>query len=120
MVVALFLGQLLVPSISYACGTNSGSAKSQILSGVGETGASCNSSNVTSLADKVINLLSVVAGIIAVIMILVSAIKFTTSGGDTQKVTSAKNSLIYAIVGIAIAGLAQVIVIFVLHQTSQV
>ena len=48
-------------------------------------------------------------------MIIVSAFKYITSGGDSNKVASAKSSLIYAIIGLVIVGLAQFIVNFVIE-----
>jgi hypothetical protein len=63
-----------------------------------------------------IEIFSFVIGVIAVIMIIISAIRFVTSGGDPSTVNSAKNSIIYSIVGLVIAVLAQVIVRFVLTK----
>ena len=64
-----------------------------------------------------VNLLSVVAGIIAVIALMISGLKYVTSSGDASQVSSAKRTLIYAIVGMIVAGVAQVIVRFVLAET---
>ena len=46
-------------------------------------------------------------------MIIISGFKYVTAGGDSAKVGSAKNTLIYALVGLVIAALAQFIVHFV-------
>jgi hypothetical protein len=61
---------------------------------------------------KIIDLLSYIIGIAAVIMIIFAGFRYVTSGGDSGSVKNAKNTLIYAIVGLAIAALVQVIVIF--------
>lgn len=66
----------------------------------------------------VINIFSMIVGLIAVIMIIVGGLKYITSGGDSGKVTSAKNSIIYAIIGLVIVALAQIIVRFVLSKTT--
>ena len=63
-----------------------------------------------------ISLLSLVVGIISVLIIIVAGIRFTTSQGDAHTVNSARNQIIYSIVGIIIAALAQVIVLFVLKK----
>ena len=67
---------------------------------------------------NIINILSIIIGVIAVIMIIFGGFRYMTSGGDSTKVTSAKNTLLYAIIGLIIVDLAQVIVRFVLNQAD--
>lgn len=67
----------------------------------------------------VVNLLSYIVGVVAVIMIMVSGIKYMTSGGDSQKVSSAKDTLVYALIGVAVVVLAQFLVRFVLSQVGR-
>lgn len=74
--------------------------------------------NVNTLIRTTINLFSAVVGIVAVIMILVSGFKYITAAGDAAKVTSAKSTLVYALVGLVIVALAQAIVKFVLSKTT--
>lgn len=74
-------------------------------------------SSVQKVASDVINLLSWVVGVISVIMIIVGGFKYITSGGASDKVTGAKNTIIYAIIGLIIVALAQFIVNFVLAKT---
>lgn len=71
---------------------------------------------VNSTVALVINVFSWVVGVVAVIMIIVGGFKYITSGGDSGKITSAKNSIIYAIIGLVIVALAQIIVQFVLTK----
>lgn len=73
---------------------------------------------LNSLISNVINILSLIAGIIAVIMIVVSGFKYITSSGDSAKVSSAKTTIIYAIIGLVIVALAQIIVRFVLGKAT--
>jgi hypothetical protein len=63
-----------------------------------------------------INLLLFAVGVIAVIVIVISAVRFVNSGGDTQQVSKAKDAIIYALVSIVVATSAFVIVNFVLAQ----
>lgn len=72
--------------------------------------------SINSAITTVITLLSFIVGIVAVIMVITAGFKYVTAGGDSNKITSAKNTLIYAIIGVAIAVLAQVIVHFVLEK----
>ena len=74
--------------------------------------------DVNDLIATVINIFSVIVGIIAVIMIVYGGFRYITSGGDTQKVTSARNTILYAIVGLIIVALAQFIVRFVLAKAT--
>lgn len=73
---------------------------------------------VGKLVSSIVKVLSVVVGIAAVIMIIVSGFKYVTSGGDSGSIASAKTTLIYALVGLAIAALAQVLVRFVLNTVK--
>ena len=66
------------------------------------------------MAGVVINWILVIAGIVAVGFIIFAGIRYVTSGGDAEKVKSAKNTLLYAIIGLLIAALAMVIVNIVL------
>lgn len=64
----------------------------------------------------VIDIISYVVGALAVIFILVSAIRFLTSGGDTNSISEARSGIIYAIVGIIVVVLAQSFVDFILGK----
>lgn len=69
--------------------------------------------NVSSAVSKVVNFLLFLIGIISVIMIIYGGIQYSLSAGDSGKVTSAKNTILYAIVGLIVAMLAFAIVNFV-------
>jgi hypothetical protein len=49
-------------------------------------------------------------------MIMVSGFRYITSGGDAQKISSAKNTLVGAIIGLVVIVLARVIITFVLSK----
>ena len=74
--------------------------------------------SLNRIITTIINILSVVVGIVAVIMVIVGGFKFITSGGDSAKVTSARNTIIYALIGLIIVALAQVMVKFVLTKVA--
>lgn len=74
--------------------------------------------NVSILLKRIINIFSIIVGVIAVIMIIIGGLKYITSGGDSGNISSAKNTIIYALVGLVIVALAQFIVRFVLGQAS--
>lgn len=74
-------------------------------------------SGFNDLLKRIINIISVIIGVIAVIMIIWGGFKYITSGGAQDKVKGAKDTLLYAIIGLIIVALAQVIVRFVLSNT---
>lgn len=78
-------------------------------------GGAANEKSLNDLIAKIINIVSVIVGIVAVIMIIYGGFKYITSGGDSGNVTGAKNTILYAIVGLIIVALAQFIVKFVLN-----
>ncbi|PID33191.1 hypothetical protein CR969_02110 [Candidatus Saccharibacteria bacterium] len=54
----------------------------------------------------ILNVVYSIAGVIAVVMIIIASISYTTSGGDSNKLTSAKNTILYAVIGLALIMLA--------------
>jgi hypothetical protein len=54
-----------------------------------------------------------------VIMIIYAGFRYVTSGGRDESVKGAKNTILYAIIGLVIVALAQIIVHFVLAKTTQ-
>lgn len=77
-------------------------------------------SDLQGLLNTVINIFSLIVGVIAVVMIIVGGLRYITSGGDSGKVSAAKTTIIYALVGLVIVALAQLIVHFVLSQATNI
>ena len=67
---------------------------------------------------KIVNAALYVIGILAVVMVIIGGVKYTTSGGDQAAVTSAKNTILYGIIGLVIAILAYAIVNFVISRVT--
>lgn len=57
-----------------------------------------------------------IAGGIALIVIILAGLKYVTSQGDPAGVAKAKNSIIYAVIGLVVATLAFTIVTFVVRS----
>jgi hypothetical protein len=74
--------------------------------------------SVNRIITTVINIFSLIVGVVSVIMIIIGGLRYITSGGDSGNVTNAKNTILYAIVGLVIVALAQVIVHFVLNRVT--
>jgi hypothetical protein len=100
------------------CGGINSAANGSNNSGDCSGNAGSGESTLASIAKRIVNIFSLIVGIAAVIMIIVGGFRYITSGGDSNRVGGAKNTLIYAIVGLIIVALAQAIVHFVLSNTA--
>ena len=69
----------------------------------------------TGIFKQITNVVLYIVGVIAVIMLIIGGIKYVISGGDAKKVTDAKNTVLYAIIGLIISFLAFAIVNFVIN-----
>ena len=68
----------------------------------------------TGVFKQITNTILYIVGIVAVIMLIIGGIRYVVSGGDAKKVTDAKNTILYAIIGLIICFLAFAIVNFVI------
>lgn len=111
-------------SAALAAANPTDAAKQQACIGVtaGQPGADCSGNSgeatITRVLNSVLQIISWIAGIAAIIMIVLAGLKYITSGGDASQIASAKTSLIYALVGVVIVALAQVIVHFVIKTAK--
>ena len=81
------------------------------------TDATASGGNPLIKALKVVlNVLSYIAGIIAVIGLMVAGFRMVVGGGNSQQYNSSRNTILFVIVGIAVVVLSQTIVIFVLDK----
>ena len=67
---------------------------------------------------QITNTVLYVVGIVSVIMLIYGGLRYVTSGGDSKKVTDAKNTILYAIIGLIISILAFSIVNFVINAVT--
>lgn len=102
--------------VAGGAGTASGSG--QTITCDPSISSSDTSGAVGTLAQKIVNIFSIVVGAASVFMIIYGGFRYITSGGSSERIGSAKNTLIYAIVGLIIVGLAQILVHFVLSQAA--
>ena len=87
------------------CASTSGSAKSLF--------------GADGIFTSIINTLLYVIGALSVVMLIVGGIRYTVSNGTAAQVTAAKNTIMYALVGLVIAFLAYAIVNWVLGSLSK-
>ncbi len=77
-------------------------------------GCSNSNSGFNQTVQNIVNILTIVAGGIAVIMVVVGGVRYVVSVGDQNAVQGAKNTILYAVIGLIIVVLAYTIVSFVL------
>lgn len=85
----------------------------------GGASAAADAQQPTSLPDQfknIVNIALYIIGAVSVLMLIYGGIRYTVSGGDTAAVTAAKNTILYAIIGIVVALLAYAIVNFVIGR----
>jgi cytochrome bd-type quinol oxidase subunit 2 len=123
VLAGLFLVPVMAPAAVYAADD----IQSGLCAGVNlnvSDSANCNPNSgdaegkVNGLIKLVINIFSLVVGVVAVIMIIIGGLKYITSSGDSNNITSAKNTILYAIIGLVVVALAQFIVKFVLSKAT--
>lgn len=83
------------------------------------TGAAENLFGDGSIFNTITNILLFLIGAVSVIMLIIGGVRYVVSGGDQGAVTSAKNTILYAIIGIVVAFLAFAAVRFVTDQLSK-
>lgn len=117
--LALLLGLLAPAALPTVVGAQiSQESKDAACEGLGTSGGGgCNGSSgnsVMNLVSTAVEVLSWIIGVVAVIMVIVGGFKFVVSAGDANGVKSARSTIIYALVGLVVAALAQILVRFVL------
>ena len=85
------------------------------------TAADCKengSETLNGVLKRIINIFSIVVGAVSVIMIIIGGFRYIISGGDSAGVSGAKNTILYALVGLVIVLFAQLIVKFVVSNVT--
>ncbi|HEY5442181.1 MAG TPA: pilin [Candidatus Saccharimonadales bacterium] len=135
IVLALtFAAPILVPSAVYASegsantcsdignnvATGANQAAGDASNSINCAATGVDSNSIGKIAQNVVKIFSILVGAVSVIMIIYGGFRYITSGGDSGRVGNAKNTLIYALVGLVIVALAQLIVHFVLNQSTNI
>lgn len=71
------------------------------------------SSDVTQTLPTILGIVFGIVGAIAVLYVTLSGFRYVTSAGDPQKIAKAKNGILYALIGVVVAILAEAIVVYV-------
>lgn len=117
--IALLLGFMLAPVALQAASPITSFDVCQ--QGVVTNSSICNAAQGTDslfgpngVWNKILNAITYVIGGIAILMIVIGALRYAISAGDQGSVTSAKNTILYALIALIIAVMANALVNFVL------
>lgn len=113
----ILAGLLLVPFVALATTPVSAQSSFNLQSGASSAQGQGTAGEITDPSSTVTNVVNIIlwfVGILSVIMIIFGGIKYATSAGDSGKVTSAKNTIMYAVIGLIVAIFAYAIVNFVI------
>ncbi|HSX29895.1 MAG TPA: pilin [Candidatus Saccharimonadales bacterium] len=91
----------------------------QACSGGGSGAAACSANGsdvVTATIGKITNLVMYVSGFIAIITIMIGGYMYITANGDASKISEAKNTIIFTIIGLIVVVFARFIILFVISR----
>ena len=100
----VILANVIIGSIRVALLSSSGSFSNCIDSG------GCANSDPAKLITNLISWVIGIAGLVSAVFIVVGGVGYVTSSGDSAKLQKAKNTITYALIGLAIVGLSEIIV----------
>lgn len=104
--ICLSTSRVLASAISIQDGADAARAEGMPTELIGNNG----------VFSRITNTILLIVGLISVIMLVYGGLRYILSGGDSKKVTDAKNTVLYAIIGLIISLLAFAIVNFVLNS----
>lgn len=87
----------------------------EIRDGIDAAGGA-NEDDLSVKIQDVVNILLFILGAIAVIMIVIGGIRYSTSNGDTGSIKTAKDTILYSVIGLIVAIMAYAIVNFVIDS----
>lgn len=73
---------------------------------------------ITETVNNVVSILSIAVGVISVIIIAIAGITMAMSQGDSGKIKSSRDAIIYASVGLVVVAISRLIIIFIINRTS--
>lgn len=89
-------------------------ASSNITSGAGKAcGGFCNTNTINVVFGNAANTLTFIVGAVSVIMVIIGGLRYTISNGDSKAVGDAKNTILYALIGVGVSVAAYAVIRFV-------
>lgn len=115
--IITIVGSFITAAGIYENKAYANSAADLIKQGADSTGQQ-DSRSAGDIAKDVVNIMFFIVGVMAVIMIIWGGIRYVLSAGNSAALTSAKNTIMYAVIGLIVAILAYTIVNFVINTVS--
>ena len=72
------------------------------------------SGTLISAITKIVNALLTLAAVVAAIFVIIGGVRYITAQGDEDAIEAAKNTVIYAVIGVVVIALSAVIVNFII------
>lgn len=110
VLVSVGLGLASVGPVAFAAPAD------EVQKGIDIAGGGGSSADAGEIISLIVRVLMFIIGAISVIMIIVGGIRYTISQGDSSKITTAKNTIMYAVVGLLVAIFAYAIVDFIVGR----
>lgn len=114
MIVGLGISTTLFPQQTYAA--NCTSASSCVNQGVTNVGGSGTTKDFNGIVRTITNVLLFLIGLVSVIMIIIGGFRYITSNGAPDQAKAARNTIMYAVIGLILAIAAYAIVRFVIGR----
>jgi ABC-type Fe3+ transport system permease subunit len=96
-------------------------SKEDVCAGIGIVGGSTNcddGGSVTNVITSGIGVLAWIVGIVSVVVIIIAGLTLTTSSGDSGAIAKARNTILYAGIGLFLAISAGAIVSYVVGRAT--
>ncbi len=106
------INTLCAPSVFAATDICSSDASAEVKEAAGCSGSGDLTAGITSILNAIIG----VIGLVAVVFIIIGGINYMTSSGDSQKTKKAKDTILYAAIGLIVCALAFAVVNFVIKN----
>lgn len=122
VVASTFLPASAMAATGEECPSDFNASNATISEGVDCSKANSSADSLfgpTGIFSQISNILIFLVGAVSVIMLIYGGFRYVISGGNSDQVSAAKNTIIYSIVGIVVAILAYAVVGFVTGSLTQ-
>ena len=96
------------------CSGSNGTGSSAVCSDTSAANKNASDNPIVDKLHQITNIIARVAGAAAILLLLVGSLQYITANGDSSKAANARNTIIYALVGVVVVFLAAAIIEFML------
>lgn len=114
--ISVLTGAVILFALFAPLSTVDAQSKNEVIKGLNASNQSGGESQIQQVVAAALNLFSIIIGVAGVVFVMVAGFKYLASSGDASQVAGAQRALFYALVGLSVAALAQIIVRFVLGR----